>query len=152
MTELIIMTGGCACGRVRYRAPVDPAQAYWCHCRMCQRAAGAIAMAYCNVAKADLVFTSGAPVEWASSPIARRGRCGDCGTPLTFHYPDSARIDLTVASLDEPGGLAPSSHFGVESRLPHWIPADALPEMRSEDYAPLQARWAAARTGGEEPA
>ncbi|KPF76391.1 hypothetical protein IP88_06605 [alpha proteobacterium AAP81b] len=143
------MTGGCACGAVRYRAEVDPARAYWCHCRMCQRALGAVGVAFVNVAKADLAWTQGAPVEWQSSPIARRGRCDTCGTPLTFHYPDSDRIDLTVASLDDPGAITPSSHFGIESRLVHWLAPDDLPALRSDEHAPLQARWAGARGGPE---
>lgn len=143
------VTGGCACGAVRYRAAIDPAQAYWCHCRMCQRALGAVAVAFVNAGKADVEFTSGAPAEWQSSPIARRGRCADCGTPLTFHYPDSDRMDLTVASLDDPAGIVATSHFGVESHLPGWVELGALPTLRSEDHAPLQARWAGAKGGPE---
>lgn len=143
------VTGGCACGAVRYRATIDPAQAYWCHCRMCQRALGAVAVAFVNAGKADVTFTAGAPVEWQSSPIARRGRCGACGTPLTFHYPDSDGMDLTVASLDDPAVVQPTSHFGVESHVPGWVALGDLPGLRSEDHAPLQARWAGA-TGGPE--
>ena len=148
MTSLRV-TGGCACGAVRYAATVDPAAGYWCHCRMCQRAVGNVAAAFINAAKADVAWTTGAPAEWQSSPIARRGRCAACGTPLTFHYPDSDRIDLTVGSLDDPAAISLASHFGVESRVPGWIAADALPATRSEDHAPLQARWAGTRGGPE---
>jgi hypothetical protein len=28
------MAGGCACGRIRYRASVEDEEAYLCHCRM----------------------------------------------------------------------------------------------------------------------
>lgn len=136
--------GGCACGAVRYRAKV-PAEGYWCHCRMCQRATGAVAVAFVNTLKRDVEWTKGAPVEWASSAIARRGRCADCGTPLTFHHPDSEKMDLTVASLDTPEVVHPGSHFGIESRVPGWVPPDDLPAMRCEDYQPLQDRWAAAK-------
>jgi hypothetical protein len=141
---VIDVTGGCACGAVRYRAKV-PAEGYWCHCRMCQRATGAVAVAFVNTRKGDVEWTQGAPVEWASSAIARRGRCGACGTPLTFHYPDSENIDLMVASLDAPEVVQPASHFGVESRVPGWVPEDDLPVMRSEDYKSRQDRWAAAK-------
>jgi hypothetical protein len=141
---MIDVTGGCACGAVRYRASI-PAEGYWCHCRMCQRATGAVAVAFVNTKKARVTWTRGAPAEWASSPIALRGRCAACGTPLTFHYPDSDNIDLTVASLDTPEVVHPASHFGIESRVPGWVPADTLPAMRSEDYQSLQDRWAAAK-------
>ena len=39
------MTGGCACGRVRYTAKVEGDDAYLCHCRMCQRASGSDSLA-----------------------------------------------------------------------------------------------------------
>ena len=43
------MTGGCACGQVRYTAQVENDEAYLCHCRMCQRATGSISIAFKNV-------------------------------------------------------------------------------------------------------
>ena len=43
------MTGGCACGRIRYTASVADDDAYLCHCRMCQRATGGVSIAFKNV-------------------------------------------------------------------------------------------------------
>jgi hypothetical protein len=144
---MIAASGGCACGAVRYTARLDPAAGYFCHCRMCQRATGNVAVAFINAAKADVTWTQGAPTEWQSSPIAQRGRCSDCGTPLTFQHPDHDRIDLTVASLDDPAVIRLASHFGVESRVPGWIAPDGLPEGRADDDETLQRRWAAAKAG-----
>ena len=141
---MIEITGGCQCGAHRYRAQVDPTQAYWCHCRMCQRAVGNVAAALVSARKADVAWDGTSPATYRSSPIGRRGFCAACGTPLTFDYPDSERMDLTVGSLDAPAVLRAASHFGAESRVPGWIPADGLPETRSEDHGPLAARWAAA--------
>lgn len=139
-------SGGCQCGAVRYRiANMDGARSYWCHCRMCQRAVGNVAAAFVNVAKSDVVWEAGEPVRYASSPIARRGFCASCGTPLIFEYPDSPRLDLTIGSLDDPAGLQLESHFGSESWVTGWLQHDSLPEQRSDDYAPLQARWAAVK-------
>ncbi len=142
---MIDVAGGCQCGAHRYRAQIDPAAGYWCHCRMCQRATGNVAAAFVNAAKADVAWETAPPATYMSSPFGRRGFCAACGTPLTFDYPDSARIDLTIGSLDAPGDVRRASHFGVESRLPGWIPPDDLPEQRSEDYAPLVKRWADVR-------
>lgn len=144
MTEAIEVSGGCACGAVRYRARIVP-EGYWCHCRMCQRAVGNVAAAFVNALKSDVEWTAGGPVQWASSAIAQRGHCGTCGTPLSFDYPDSARIDLAVGSLDAPAQVALTSHFGVESKVPGWLHNDALPTLRSDDHPPLRARWAGAR-------
>ena len=137
------LTGGCQCGAVRYTAGGPINDAYWCHCRMCQRAVGSVAAAFVNVAKGDVTWT-GERATYRSSPFGRRGFCAACGTPLTFDYPDSDNLDLTIGSLDDPGAVVPSSHFGVESRVPRWLPPDGLPEQRADDYAPLVARWAAA--------
>ncbi len=142
MSDQADMTGGCQCGAVRYAASIDP-NGYWCHCRMCQRAVGNVAAAMVNVLKADVVWTTREPAYYASSPIARRGFCPECGTPLTFDYPDSPKMDLTVGSLYNPAIVRLTSHFGVETRVPGWIAPDHLPEIRCDDYAPLAARWAA---------
>jgi hypothetical protein len=140
----INVSGGCQCGAVRYTARASSDAAYWCHCRMCQRALGNVAAAFVNVLKADVVMT-GPVAHYMSSPFGRRGFCAGCGTPLTFDYPDSEKMDLTVGSLDDPAAFAPTSHFGVESRHGAWIAADGLPENRADDYAPLLARWERAR-------
>lgn len=140
--------GGCQCGAVRY-VTAAPRDRYWCHCRMCQRATGGVAAAFVNVAKADLRWEKGEPAYFMSSPIGRRGFCAACGTPLCFDYPDSPRMDLTAGSLDEPPEPPNMPHFGVESRVPGWIPADDLPAMRSDEYAPLAERWAKAGSAPE---
>ena len=138
------VSGGCQCGAVRYTARAEADKAYWCHCRMCQRALGNVAAAFVNVAKADVTVT-GTAAQYMSSPFGRRGFCAACGTPLTFDYPDSARIDLTLGSLDTPEAFTPSSHFGVESRHAAWIHPDNLPETRADAYPPLIARWASGK-------
>ena len=43
----MVTDGGCLCGAVRYRLEGPPLHAdYYCHCRMCQRAAGAPVVAW----------------------------------------------------------------------------------------------------------
>ena len=135
------LTGGCQCGAVRFSTTHADRDAYWCHCRMCQRALGNVAAAFWNVTKDSLAW-KGKRATYMSSPFGRRGFCGACGTPLTFDYPDSANIDLAVGALDDPGAVSLTSHFGTESRAHGWTAGEGLPEMRADDYAPLQQRWA----------
>ena len=137
------MTGGCACGRVRYTAAVADWDAYLCHCRMCQRATGSVSIAFKNLRRADVEW-EGEPDWYESSPIARRPYCRDCGTSLGFAYPDSDKMDLTVASFDDPLRFRPVSHFGAESIHRAWIDTAGLPETRSDEYQPLVDRWAKA--------
>ena len=134
------MNGGCLCGRVRYVAVVRDTEAYLCHCRMCQRATGSVSIAFRNMAKADVTWER-QPDRYASSPIADRGFCAACGTALTFEFPDSETMDLTVASFDDPGFFVPHHHFGIESRLDHWRDTDDLPGYRTEDNPNVVDRW-----------
>ncbi|MDT9597580.1 GFA family protein [Sphingosinicella rhizophila] len=135
-----MMTGGCACGRIRYEANVETDEAYLCHCRMCQRATGGVSIAFKNLKKADVHWEE-APDYYASSPIARRPFCRECGTPLGFEYPDSENLDLTVGSFDDPSRFRPAHHFGAESMHRAWIDTKGLREYRTEDYKPLVDRW-----------
>jgi hypothetical protein len=137
---MIRMSGGCACGRVRYEAEVRSDEAYLCHCRMCQRAAGSISLALCNVKKADVRWER-EPDRYASSPIANRGFCSQCGTSLTFEFPDSENMDLTVASFDDPGRFVPHHHFGWESHHPAWVDTRGLPTYRADEHKPTVDRW-----------
>mgnify|MGYP000925354955 CR=1 FL=1 len=101
------LAGGCLCGAVRYEVTLDKLEGYYCHCRMCQLAFGNLFATFLNAPKADVRWTGGEPRYFASSKFARRGFCGGCGTPLTFEFLDSPRMDLSVGSLDEPGRLRP---------------------------------------------
>lgn len=134
------MSGGCQCGRIRYTVEVTDAEAYLCHCRMCQRATGGVWIAFKGVRK-DAVEWEREPDLYASSPIAQRGFCSACGTPLTFAFPDSETMDLTVGSFDEPGYFVPHHHYAVESMHAAWLDTHALPRYRTEDNPNVVKRW-----------
>jgi len=102
------LTGGCQCGAVRYRLNAIPTGASICHCRMCQKATGSPYGAYAPMAGEALVWTRGEPKTFRSSEIAERGFCADCGTPLTYRNVTSARISVTICSLDNPNSVAPA--------------------------------------------
>lgn len=137
------VTGGCQCGRVRYEVVLRGDEAYLCHCRMCQRATGGVSIALASVARADVRWMAHEPDRYASSPIAQRGFCPACGTPLTFEFSDDAstHIDLTVGSFDDPYRFRPVSHFAVESRHEAWLDTRDLPGTRSEDNPSTRDRW-----------
>jgi hypothetical protein len=134
------MTGGCACGRIRYAVTISGDEAYLCHCRMCQRATGSVSIAFKNVRKADVDWER-EPDWYASSPIARRPYCRECGTSLGFAFPDHENMDLTVGSFDDPSRFRPTSHFGVESMHRAWIDTGGLPETRADEHKPVVDRW-----------
>lgn len=138
------MTGGCACGRIRFAATVADDEAYLCHCRMCQRASGNVSLAMKTMEQSDIAWEA-EPDWYRSSPIAQRPYCASCGTSLGFRYDkDTTKMDLTVASFDDPARFVPKHHFGTESLHEAWINTTGLPRMRSDEYERLQKRWAEA--------
>ena len=134
------MEGGCQCGRVRYTVTITDDDAYLCHCRMCQRATGGVSIAFKNVKKADVRWTR-EPDRYQSSPIASRGFCSACGTPLTFEFPDSKNMDLTVGSFDDPYGFRPVHHYAVESWHEAWLDTRDLPTYRTDQNKSVVDRW-----------
>lgn len=127
-----VATGGCQCGAVRYAffAPLEGSHV--CHCRMCQRATGGIFAALVGGQPGNFAWTRGAPKFFASSNLAQRGFCADCGTPLSFKYEaPGSRMNVTIGSLDDPEQAPIETQMGVESRL-SWVKfCEAVPGERS---------------------
>ena len=137
------MTGGCACGRVRFTAEIADDEAYLCHCRMCQRATGSVSIAFKGVKQSDVRW-NGPPDYYDSSPIAVRPYCRECGTSLGFQFKEGPNMDLTVAAFDDPSRFKPTSHFGAESMHRAWLNTEGLKETRTDEHQKLVDKWFAA--------
>lgn len=130
-----VAAGGCQCGAVRYELYVAPQNVHVCHCRMCQRATGGLFAALAGAPKSEIAWTKGEPAFFASSNLAKRGYCRDCGTPLSFSYDQpEARFYVTIGSLDDPGSAPIVRQYGIESRIP-WVKfcEDVPAEKTGED-------------------
>ena len=114
--------GGCLCGAVRYRIDGPVLGASICHCATCRRAAGAQSVAWLTVPADGFALVQGQPAAFASSPGVERTHCAVCGTSLTFRA-DASSVDVTIASLDDPEAVPPSSEIWLEHRL-SWEPVD----------------------------
>ncbi len=148
---VLILRGGCQCGAVRYEARAESDEAYYCHCRMCQRAFGHLSGVFCGVERGSLQWEGGGPAYYDSSKIARRGFCRQCGTPLTFERVGSDRVHLAVGSLDDPGLFRPVVHYGSESIVAPFFVEDGLPRERTEDDEEFMSSWRAAYGPGVAP-
>jgi hypothetical protein len=124
-----VFEGGCSCGKVRYRAEGDVTSLCYCHCRSCRRAAGAPFVAWGTFPRSTFRITAGDLTTYRSSAEVVRGFCSTCGTPLTYEHARRPQgIDVTLASLDQPGVLRPACHIWVSHRLP-WVElGDGLPQ------------------------
>lgn len=149
--ETAVLRGGCQCGAVRYEARAESDEAYYCHCRMCQKAFGHLSGVFCRVDRGNLRWEHREPDYYRSSKIARRGFCRECGSPLTFEYLGSEELHLTLGSLDEPGRFRPVAHYGAEGIVGPFFADDGLPRERTEDDEGFVARWRAAYGPGSMP-
>jgi hypothetical protein len=100
---------------------------------MCKKATGGPFAVLVRVSETNLQWQDGRPSVYRSSPIATRGFCPDCGSPLFLNYDDDAFIRLTVGSLDHPELVRPEWHYGVESRVP-WVDCwHGLPTQETQE-------------------
>jgi hypothetical protein len=127
-----LLTGGCQCGAVRYAVYEPPVNVHLCHCRMCQKAVGGPFAAFAPIPKTGFQWTRGTPGSFASSSIAARDFCADCGTPLTFRYVDGTTVGVTIGSLDHPEAVAPATNYGVESKVLWFEHILELPEKTTD--------------------
>jgi class 3 adenylate cyclase len=140
----LITTGRCLCGEIRFEVSAPAISTNFCHCRMCQRWAGAPLSASATFPKEAVSFTRGKPKYYKSSPIAARGFCANCGSSLFYRglVPQwSDWLAIRIASLDNPQDFPPTWHIGVESQMP-WVDIkDNLPRVRTEDSPGIVEAW-----------
>jgi hypothetical protein len=123
--------GGCLCGACRFRLETAPSDCGFCHCRICQKAAGAPTALFASVAIADFAWTTGVPVVRQSTPFGKRWFCRDCGTQLAMRVnQEPETIDVSVMALDEPAIAPPEFHIWCESAQPWSYPLDGLPHYQ----------------------
>lgn len=91
-----------------------------CHCSVCRRESGSASLVYAGYRRADVSIT-GVLKYFRASDIAKRGFCGDCGSPITYEGDnDSDIIWLTAGTHDDAGSLPSPEHVYVADKLP-WV-------------------------------
>ena len=125
-----MMTGGCACGAVRYRITGPLYDARWCHCRLCQQTSGAPALVFATTKAANLSFEQGEDLlaERRTTSFGTRRHCPRCGTLLTIHVdfqPDE--IDIAAMTLDDPEEIRPGFHIFCDEAVSWGTIDDGLP-------------------------
>jgi len=121
---MIVRTGGCLCGAVRYRCTGPENWCCHCHCRSCRKATASPFTTFFGMPRAAVTFSGAEPGRYASSPGVRRSYCRTCGTPLAYETEaDPGEIHLYAATLDDPQGVTPAFHSFWAEKL-DWIAID----------------------------
>lgn len=131
--DLQAASGGCYCGRVRYRAGGVSRQVIECHCSQCRKQAGH-RYASTGAKASDVEIEGAANITWyRASPAAERGFCSTCGSHLFWRPSDEDYIGILAASFDEPSRLSMAKHIFVEDKGDYYEITDGLPQFAGYD-------------------
>lgn len=128
------ISGGCACGAVRYESTVTPVVMLHCHCRDCQHSSGGPFASFVVVPKHAFRMTKGElrihdmPSEGGG--YNHRGFCENCASPIVS-MPDPAPeiVAIRVGSLDEADAFQPQMDVWTCDVLPWTLMDPTLPKF-----------------------
>lgn len=105
-------TGGCLCGKVRYRATGDPLAMTLCQCTHCQRATGSAFGVYAAYTQDAVTIEQGELKTYndqGEGMIVHRGFCPDCGSPVLL-VPERAPNMYIICggTLDDTSDMKPT--------------------------------------------
>ncbi|MDX1608857.1 MAG: GFA family protein [Halofilum sp. (in: g-proteobacteria)] len=120
--EAEIYPGSCLCGAIRFELQGAPSDLAHCHCRMCQKAHGAVFATFAIVPHTAFRFTAGADrvASYRSSGHASRSFCPQCGSALQYLPDGRETFGLAVSALDRPLEPQPVREFCTDSRT-DWL-------------------------------
>ena len=138
------LTGGCACGSVRYRLASAPMFVNCCHCSKCQTQTGS-AFVINALIEADRIETSAGELEVTELESGDGGahdiyRCPKCHTALWSDYGRRGWLRFVrVGTLDDSAALPPDAHVFTSTKLP-WV---RLPQgaLVFEEYFDIKEHW-----------
>ena len=139
------MEGGCTCGAVRYRMTSKPMFVHCCHCRWCQREAGASFALNAMIEAERVVLLRGRPEAVETPSESGKGqkitRCPDCHIALWSNYAGAgdALHFIRVGTLDEPDRLTPDVHIYTSSKQPWVVLPPGTPAF--EEYYDRNELW-----------
>ncbi|MFN3312185.1 MAG: GFA family protein [Hyphomonas sp.] len=103
--------GGCQCGAVRYEFTDPPDRVSICHCRDCQKSAGAPMVVWAMMPAGRFRLTKGVPSVVNSSGDSYRYFCAACGSGLYYINETflPGLIDVQAMTLDDADAFPPGA-------------------------------------------
>ncbi|RFC62137.1 GFA family protein [Fulvimarina endophytica] len=153
------LTGGCACGKVRYAISGVPQALYFCHCTECQRQSSSAYGMSLRVDPAHVEVTGAMRTVSRTSETGgtRYGDfCPSCGVRIQHRSEnDPGRLNIKAGTLDDTSWLVPAGHIWVSSRQPHVTISEnelSYPRQPEDKAAAIKARWREMLEAGGAPA
>ena len=150
MANVRSITGGCACGAVRYEAIGDPVDVAYCHCSDCRGFSGAPVVTWVAFESRNVRFVKGKRKVFESSPGIVWGFCDRCGGSISWEgnslrYSDTHITEFLIGTVDSPEDCAPDRHWFESERLPWFEIRDELPRYRKLDHGVSPSHFGPAR-------
>ena len=108
------ITGGCLCGKVRFRASGAPDRVGLCHCLNCRKHHGAVFYAAAIFPERAVTVTGD------TASYQGRHFCPTCGSSVFAQTGDE--IELHLGALDDPDQFRPTYELWT-CRRESWLPA-----------------------------
>jgi hypothetical protein len=126
------ISGGCACGTIRYEVDAPLVAANYCHCTRCQRRSGTAASANARPERGSFRLVSGEESLRAWRPPGggwEKLFCGKCGSAVISRDPgDQGRMSIRMGGFDGDPGIRPGvRQFTANAAGWEAIPDDGLP-------------------------
>lgn len=107
------ISGGCACGGLRYAMASPQVAQFQCQCRDCQKLGSSGHSSWLVFREDAGRAVSGPAGRWSSYSEGgrekRHGFCPVCGSPVFLTFPDNAgAMAVTASSLDDPSAFKPT--------------------------------------------
>ncbi len=128
--------GGCHCGRIVFKAEIDPERTRLCHCTDCQQLSGSPFRVVVPIPEADFNLLSGTPKIYVKIAESGENRlqafCANCGTPIYATSDDDGprTIGLRVGAIQQRSELTPNRQYWCRSAVA-WL--DGMTDIESFD-------------------
>ena len=125
-----MLSGGCACGAVRFEVEDSFVYAGFCHCTRCRAETGSAFSAFAGIEHSKLIVVSGADhiTVFENADNARVNFCRGCGARVFAFVRDGEFVEVPLGVLRDAPRIRPAFHAFVDSKAPWFEIGDALPQ------------------------
>lgn len=126
------LTGGCACGQLRFEVRGAPKRVGLCHCMTCRKTSGSVFNAFA-VFPTDQVTITGESRGWETSPGSADHFCPRCGSQV-FYADGGDEIEIKLGAFDRTDLFTPTYEAWAKRRESWLCTPDLVsyPENRGE--------------------